>query len=247
MDTNCDWFESWFNSPYYHVLYKERDHKEAEDFLDTLIKFLKPPADTSILDVACGKGRHAVYLNKLGFDVTGFDLSSESIAHDKQFENDRLSFYLHDMRETSWVNCFDYVFNLFTSFGYFEREHDNVKTIKAHAAALKQGGMLVLDFMNTDKVIKALPMKEQKKVNGIDFEINKYIEDECIVKDISFLAEGRQVHFYEQLRIFHLADFERYFSECHLSIQHVFGDYKLSPFDQKQSERLILIARKDNV
>ncbi len=245
MDTHYNWFESWFNSPYYHVLYKERDTKEAEAFLDTLIRFLKPPAGASILDVACGKGRHAMYLNKLGFDVTGFDLSPESIAFDKRYENDYLAFYLHDMRETSWVNCFDYVFNLFTSFGYFEKEHDNVKTIKANSAALKEGGTLVLDFMNADKVMRHLPYAETKLVNGISFDVRKYIKDDYIVKEITFTDQGKSFHFFEQLTIFRLNDFEKYFKDSHLTIQHIFGDYALNTFDLQKSERLILIAKKE--
>ena len=52
-----------------------------------------------VLDVACGKGRHSIHLNKRGFDVCGFDLSKASIAHNRQFENDRLHFFVHDMRE----------------------------------------------------------------------------------------------------------------------------------------------------
>src|SRR6185295_20361703 len=94
---NKEWFESWFDSPYYHILYKERNEKEAQLFLDNIISFLKPSPGARILDVACGKGRHAIYLNKKGFDVTGFDLSHESVQYDLQFQNEKLSFYLHDM------------------------------------------------------------------------------------------------------------------------------------------------------
>src|SRR5439155_8599597 len=118
-------FESWFNSPYYHVLYKERNEKEAHSFLDMLIHFLRPMPGAKILDVACGKGRHSLYLNQKGFNVTGFDLSPENIDYDLQFQNDTLSFFRHDMREIFRVNHFDYVFNLFSSFGYFKEESDN--------------------------------------------------------------------------------------------------------------------------
>ena len=81
------WFEDWFNTPYYHILYKDRDYKEAENFISNLTKELKLPTDSSIIDLACGKGRHSVFLNQLGFEVLGVDLSEESILHNKQFEN----------------------------------------------------------------------------------------------------------------------------------------------------------------
>jgi SAM-dependent methyltransferase len=111
-----------------------------------LVKQLGLEPQAQILDVACGKGRHAIYLNKLGFNVTGIDLSDNSIAHSKQFENPSLHFYVHDMRRLFRTNSFDLLLNLFTSFGYFERQHHNAMAINAWAAALKSGGKLVIDF-----------------------------------------------------------------------------------------------------
>ncbi len=87
------WYKEWFNSPFYHKLYFERDDKEAEDFIDQLIRYLKPAAGSRILDVACGKGRHSKILASLGFDVTGIDISPASIAFARQFENDQLQFF----------------------------------------------------------------------------------------------------------------------------------------------------------
>ena len=244
MKATEEWFECWFNSAYYHVLYKDRDEQEAQLFLDHLIEFLKPTSGARILDVACGKGRHAVYLNEKGFDVTGFDLSSESIEYDQQFENESLTFFKHDMRDIFRVNYFDYVFNLFSSFGYFEREHDNAKTIYANAASLKPGGILVLDYMNSIKVKATLIANESKRIDGIDFNINKRIENNCVVKKISFTDKGISHDFFEQLSLFTKNDFEKYFSKYNLTVTHVFGDYNFSKFDENNSDRLILIAKK---
>ncbi|MEP2509893.1 MAG: methyltransferase domain-containing protein, partial [Reichenbachiella sp.] len=73
------WFDEWFNTIYYHILYKHRDYEEAAKFLDHLINYFKIVPNSKILDLACGKGRHSIYLNKKGFDVTGVDLSEENI------------------------------------------------------------------------------------------------------------------------------------------------------------------------
>ena len=76
------WFQSWFNTPYYHILYQNRDYKEAELFIKNLVRYLNLDAlDDSILDLACGQGRHSIFLNSLGFRVTGIDLSEKSIKH----------------------------------------------------------------------------------------------------------------------------------------------------------------------
>src|SRR5215471_8363021 len=92
------WFRDWFNSPYYHKLYFERNEQEAKDFIDALIRYLQPPPLSPMLDVACGRGRHAKLLADKGFDVTGFDLAPDSIAYAKQYEHEYLHFYEHDMR-----------------------------------------------------------------------------------------------------------------------------------------------------
>ena len=115
-----DWFESWFGSPYYKVLYQNRDEYEAQEFVEKLVDYLQPMAGSKMLDIACGRGRHSRFLASKGFDVTGIDISFDSIAYAKQFEGDNLHFYQHDMRLPSWINYFDYAFNFFTSFGYLE-------------------------------------------------------------------------------------------------------------------------------
>jgi cyclopropane fatty-acyl-phospholipid synthase-like methyltransferase len=87
-----EWFSSWFDSPYYHILYKERDDKEAQLFMDQLSSYLQIQPEHHIMDLACGKGRHAIYLNQKGFEVTGVDLSPQSIAFAKIYENAHLHF-----------------------------------------------------------------------------------------------------------------------------------------------------------
>lgn len=134
------WFKNWFNSPYYHLLYKNRDRAEAAAFIDKLVQYENPAANSLMLDIACGKGRHARQLAAKGFDVTGIDLSVESIEAANQFATDNLHFYRHDMRLLFWINYFDYAFNLFTSFGYFrtQREHDDA--MRCMSKALKKIG-----------------------------------------------------------------------------------------------------------
>ena len=142
------WFKEWFNTTYYHQLYFKRDDKEAADFIDKLITHLKPAPGSLMLDVACGKGRHSIQLSGKGFDVTGIDLSEDSILDALKNENEQLHFFQHDMRLPFWINYFDYAFNFFTSFGYFktQREHDNA--IRTIAQSIKPNGILVIDYLN---------------------------------------------------------------------------------------------------
>ena len=236
------WFTSWFDTPYYHILYKDRDETEAQHFMDTLTEYLNIPEGGSILDLACGKGRHAVYLNTLGFDVTGADLSENSIDFAKQFENDTLNFEVHDMCKP-FNKPFDAIFNLFTSFGYFEKDEDNLNTIKAIKTDLNEAGFGVIDFMNSAFVIENLVPEEVKTVDGIDFYLKRYLKDGYIIKDINFTADGETFNFQERVRAFTLADFETLFEAAGVYLLDVFGDYKLRKFNANRSERLVMIFK----
>ena len=237
-----DWFESWFDSNYYHILYQHRDEAEAAFFLDNLIKELSISQNSSILDLACGKGRHAVYLNKKSFKVTGTDLSAESIDFAKQFENESLDFFVHDMREPVQERQFDFIFNLFTSFGYFEDLSDNLKVLKAVHSNLRQGGKLVIDFMNAKKVIRNLVLAERKTAGGIEFDIRRYVKNSFITKEIRFEDQGHFYNFEERVRVLTLDDFTALFKESGFTLEKCFGNYALENFDENNSDRLILIA-----
>lgn len=239
-----EWFETWFDSPYYHILYQHRDDKEAEHFLDSLNDKLDIPVHSRVLDVACGKGRHSIYLNKKGLDVTGFDLSAESIAHNKQFENDSLEFYRHDMRHVFRVNYFDYVLNLFSSFGYFDSEHDNLRCMQANATALKKNGIFVMDYFNAAKIRKNGNQQHQVLVNGIKFLITKTIVDSQVIKKISFEDKGKKFQFEEHVWLFSAEKFQEYFRKAGLKVTGMYGNYSLDPYDENTSERLILIGTK---
>ena len=236
------WFASWFDTKYYHILYKDRDYKEAQTFMDNLTHYLNLPEEAKILDLACGKGRHSVYLNSLGFDVTGADLSENSIKEASKHENEKLHFKVHDMRDVC-DSKYDAIFNLFTSFGYFENDADNLTTLKAIKHSLTEYGFACIDFMNVDYVIDNLVPEEVKKVENIDFHIKRYVKDNHIYKEIDFEDNGEKFHFTEKVQALRLADFEKMMEEADIYLLDIFGNYKLQPFYKNQSERLIMIFK----
>lgn len=240
-ETN-NWFASWFDTPYYHILYKDRDYEEAQLFMDNITGYLNLPEDAKILDLACGKGRHSIYLNKLGYDVTGADLSENSIKEASKHTNDKLHFVVHDMRDTC-NEKYDAIFNLFTSFGYFESDDDNLTTLKAIHNSLTEYGFAVIDFMNVHKVIADLVTQETKVIDGIEFHIKRYVEDNHIIKEIDFNDKGQQFHFTEKVKALTLEDFEAMMEEAGIYLLDVFGDYKLHKFYKNESERLIMIFK----
>jgi SAM-dependent methyltransferase len=241
---DCEWFDKWFDSPYYHILYKNRNEGEAELFIDNLLAKIDLPANARAVDIACGKGRHAIYLNKKGFDVTGIDISAESIKHAKQYETDTLHFFVHDMRRPFVTNYFDLAVNLFTSFGYFKTERENELAIKTMSLALKKNGILVIDFFNAELTLKKLIPAEEKTVDKIKFNIKKKLLNKTIIKEIDFDDSNKHCHFTEKVQALTLTDFERYFKAAGLKIINLFGDYSLNPYKPAESERLIIVAIK---
>ena len=237
-----NWFTSWFDTPYYHILYKERNYREAQIFMDNLTQYLNLPDKAKVLDLACGKGRHAIYLSQLGYTVLGADLSENSIAEANKNSNTHLSFKVHDMREP-FEEKFDAIFNLFTSFGYFEDEADNLKTLIAIKDSLSETGFAVIDFMNVNQVIETLVPEEVKTVDQIDFHIKRYVKEGHIYKEISFEDQGQNYHFTEKVRAFSLQDFQELMDEAGIYLLDIFGDYKLKKFHKTDSERLIMIFK----
>ncbi|WP_347051710.1 class I SAM-dependent methyltransferase [Flavobacterium olei] len=237
-----NWYTSWFDTPYYHILYKDRNYREAQIFMDNLTHYLNLPEKAKVLDLACGKGRHSIYLNQLGYDVLGADLSENSIAEASKNSNETLHFKVHDMRE-AFEEKFDAIFNLFTSFGYFENDEDNLTTLKAIKESLSEYGFAVIDFMNVTQVVETLVPQETKTVEGIDFHIKRYVEDGHILKEIDFEDQGRKYHFTEKVKALTLKDFQDLMDEAGIFLLDIFGDYKLKKFHKTESERLIMIFK----
>lgn len=240
------WFKDWFNSPYYHLLYANRDFKEASDFIDKLITHLQPAPGATMLDVACGKGRHSIHLAEKGYDVTGIDLSEESIEDALTHQTDKLHFYIHDMRLPFWINYFDFAFNFFTSFGYFKTQRENDNAIRTIAQSINRHGRFVMDYLNTHCAEANAMHNMEKDINGVHYAITKWTDEKHFYKKIiiTHTALKEPLEYIEQVEKFTLADFTRMFEKQGLQIQEVYGDYNFEPYNVDSSQRLIMIAKK---
>lgn len=246
MPPNNNWFKEWFNSPYYHKLYFERDEQEAAAFINRLLIRLEPPATATMLDVGCGRGRHAKMLAAKGFDVTGIDLAPLSIAYAKQFEKENLHFYQHDMRLPFRINYFNYAFNFFTSFGYFRTEREHYNAIRTIAQSLQPQGVLVLDYLNVHYAEDHLVHKQEKTIGHVTYYLTKWFDETHFYKKIVIEDEALKepLEFTEKVAKFTLGDFNDMFAFHYLQVQDVYGDYQLNAYDIKNSPRLLMIAKK---
>ncbi len=241
------WFKSWFDSEYYHLLYDGRDEYEARAFVARLTQDLRIPKSAKILDAACGRGRHARNLSELGYSVDGYDLSDNSISFAKDYETERLHFYVHDLREVFRPNYYDLVLNLFTSFGYFEDPNDDYLVFESLIANAKKDGLLVVDFLNAERVVENLntDVLEQDK-QSVVYRTQKRIDGDAVVKNISFYDRdnGEEGEFSERVKLLRLEDFRNFARMANADLIQIFGSYDLESFDPKSSDRLIMVFRK---
>lgn len=239
-----EWFEDWFDTKYYHILYEHRDDNEAQSFIKKMLCELSLPKEARILDLACGQGRHSRFLRSLDYTVVGVDLSAKSIACAKSHEDKNLSFVCGDMRKMLDIGKFNLVCNLFTSFGYFENLTDNLSVLNSIHEYLKKDGILVIDFLNAQKIKENLVPTETVIRGGITFQIERKIEIGFIVKTIAFTNDSKHFNYQEKVQLLTLSDFENLFATSGFKIINVFGDYNLGKFAPKISDRLVLIAQK---
>lgn len=246
MEVNKSWYEEWFNSPYYYQLYFKRDKKEASDFINKLIDYLKPSKNSLMLDVGCGRGRHSIQLATKGFDVTGIDLSEESILIAKENESEHLHFFIHDMRLPFWINYFDYAFNFFTSFGYFNTRREHHNSIRTISESLKPGGVFIIDYFNVHFEEEHLVADSTSEIDGVTFHISKWFDETHIYKKIVIESEQLKdpLTYMEKVAKFSYGDFTEMLAYHHMQIQEVFGDYNFSHYDVRKSPRMIIVVKK---
>lgn len=248
-----EWYKDWFNSPFYHKLYFERDEKEASAFIRKLIGYLNPLPGSRMLDVACGKGRHSKILASLGYEVTGIDISLSSITSAKQYESDNLDFFVHDMRLPFRGNYFNYAFNFFTSFGYFKtrREHDDA--IRTIAQSLyrgspggKPGGVFVIDYLNAHYAEEHLVHDEVKKIDTTAYTIHRWDDETHFYKKMTVTDNSLKspLEYIEKVAKFTLGDFTDMLAYQGMQVKEVFGDYQLGRYDVRKTPRLIIVAGK---
>jgi SAM-dependent methyltransferase len=238
-----EWFESWFETPYYAMLYRNRNDLEAEFFVKKLVEHLKLKPGHRVADVACGSGRHSAVFHALGLNVWGYDLSERFIGEARSLCSQAV-FTRHDMRHHYDESEMDAVFNLFTSFGYFETREEDVLALRNMANLLGAEGVLVQDYINGMAVLPQLPVKMNDDYNGVHFEIEKHWQPPYIVKKIDVNDAGRQTQYIEKVRVYEYAELKQLHREAGLEPVEVYGDYHLAEYSPLTSPRMVIISKK---
>lgn len=243
------WFEEWFDSPLYEKLYINRNESEAEDLAHLIEKVLPKETYPKVLDLGCGRGRHSLTLAEKGYEVKGIDLSPQAVIKATKEAGKRglekVRFEERDMR-LPLDETFDAVVNLFTTFGYFLDDSENVEVLKSVQSMLRPKGRFMIDFLNAYLVEKNLVRKESGRYENLHFDIERFIEDEMVYKIIIFSGRGvdEPVIYQERVKLYDLDWFRQQFKECGFTLKNSLGNYSGEDFNSEKSPRLILLAEK---
>jgi len=244
-----EWFEQWFGEEY-HALYPHRDDEDARRAVALIQSVISWRPGDRILDLACGPGRHAAELERLGGHVVGFDLSRAMLRRARDRMRARL--VRGDMRALPFRDgSFALAVNLFTSFGYFLDDGEHRLVVRQVAAALAPGGHFVLDYLNAEQVRRSLQLSEQGKgrAGGGTSErrsgprVTRRIgpDGRFVIKEIEL--RGRARSFQERVRLYGADDLEALFADAGLRVVARFGDYDAGA-PGPDAPRVILVAAR---
>lgn len=238
----ADWFEEWFGEDYLRI-YQHRDESEAERAIDLIAAHLPAGEIQTVLDLACGAGRHSKPLLERWWTV-GLDLSA-SLLRVARREAPDAPYVRADMREVPFGDeSFDLVVNLFTSFGYFEDDHEHARVLACVRTAMKPGGTLVIDFLNASQVRRNLVPYDERVENGITIEQSRTItpDDRFVEKTIHLRERGRE--YVERVRLLSAGDLERMLEAAGFEVVHCFGDYTGGPWTDNSPRTILFASRK---
>jgi SAM-dependent methyltransferase len=235
----ADWFEHWFGEEYLR-LYPHRDESDAARAIELVAAHVAGRRIDSVLDLACGGGRHSRLLCDRWWTV-GLDLSWALLKVARR-ESPDAPYVRADMRELPFAaESFDLAVNLFTSFGYFDDDRAHAQVLKCVAAATKIGGTFVLDFLNPEEVRRNLVAYDRHVVGGSTVEQirsisldRKYVEKTIRVRDKEYL---------ERVRLFTRLELEQMLEAAGFEVVTRAGDYAGIPW-REDSPRTILFASR---
>lgn len=245
------WYEQYFGDDYFDIhkddLTRELTHAEVAGIACLLQ--LKPGA--RILDLACGHGRHAIQLAKLGFQVTGYDLSEvflDEAKADASRQDATVRWIRGDMRQLPFEAEFDAVINMFTAFGYFDDARDDVKTLEGVRRALLPGGRFLLQTIHRDALFARFKNREWHKTSRgshvlrerrFDLATDVMHEELLLIR-----ADGSRTQYRMRLRMRSLHNYLALLKEAALEPEAWYGGIDGVPLEM-DSWRLVLVSRKE--
>jgi SAM-dependent methyltransferase len=243
------WWEDLFNDDYLRAAEKVTDEQIARE-VDFVEDSLGIERGGALLDLACGTGRHAIELARRGYEVVGFDLSLAMLARAGDEAQDReakLNFVQGDMREMTFDEQFDGVYCWNTSFGFFEEDKNALVIDRIHSA-LRAGGLLLLDVINRDFLVRQSPSLAWFEGDGcvcMDEMSVDFITSRMKVKRTMMLDDGRSREIEYSMRVYSLHELGKMLHDHGFKVCEVSGRLATpGVYFGNESPRTIILAEK---
>jgi ubiquinone/menaquinone biosynthesis C-methylase UbiE len=236
-----EWFREGFNNTY-KGLYSHRHGQQAAQQVSVILDLGLLPPEATVLDIACGAGRHMLQFKSGGISVFGLDLN-------RQFLNDARKKLLPvaqaDMRTLPFTsNRFHLITCFFSSFGYFATQEEDGETLREFKRLTKPSGHIFLDLVNKVHVLNNLVPEDVKEINGQKIRQVRHLENDLVVKTVTVYSEGEPTSFQERLRLYSRKSITKLCNSLGLEVTHIFGDEQGTPFSESDSPRLALVLKK---
>ena len=242
------WWNTYFDELYLRLFATLATPEGTAREVSAVLALLDPRPGARILDLACGQGRHAVILARLGYRVAGLDRSAVLLGRAQEAARAvaaGVAWVLGDMRCLPFGPEFDTCVSLFTSFGYFEDEAENEEVLHQVAGVLRPGGQLFLDLKNRDTHLQQLcPASWQRQGAAIILEETRFDAATCRSTTTFTWLEGRQAEsITHSVRLYTAPEVTAMLWRAGLEPVALYGDIDGSPL-AAGSKRLIVVARK---
>ncbi len=249
---SSNWFEAWFNHPLYLEVYSHRDQHEAAQCLDTILSHTGldtlEPSSLSVLDIACGAGRHTIELAKRGYHVTGNDLSPfllEEARKNAEASNLTLDLTCSDMRHIATNRKYELVVQLFTSFGYFEQKDDDQRVLRNAYSLVQVGGWYILDLLNPEYLRQTLVANSKRTVGELTITEERSLQHNTISKNITIIPQkGDSLTFSESVRLYDQEEISAMLEYEGFNVINIIGTYRGDAFLQTDSPRMMIFCQK---
>jgi SAM-dependent methyltransferase len=241
------WWKDFFNEHYI----KTYAHLEATTSkeIEGVAKLLDLKHKAKVLDLCCGYGRHCIELAQKGFKVTGYDLSKffiERACKSAQALGLKIDFVEGDMRKIPFENQFDAAINMFTSFGFFERDEDDLKVLKGVNKSLKKEGKFLLDTINREFLIRNFQSRRWVKKSGFVMLEESFFDlfsSRIETTRTLIFNDNRRKEYSISLRTYTLSEMIDLLNQSNFTLEGVYGNFELKEYGL-DSPRMILVSTK---
>lgn len=244
------WYVELFRDGFYQRWASTDRFLEAEAEADFIVEALALPAGASILDLACGEGRHTIALARRGYCMTGLDLTALHLRLARLAAKEagvRVRWRRADMRDIPWQGEFDAVMSMFTAFGYLESDDEDFKVLAGVARALKSGGRFLLDVVNRERLVRFWQWQGwyEREDGGVCLEDRSFdlAAGRQRVRILSIDSHGARDERHIDLRLYTLTELAKMLSRAGLEVRRTWG-----AFDGREygldSRRMIVLAEK---